>query len=571
MISEYKTNQSLVPGTVINSGSTKYIIKEVLAAGTFGITYLATGQIRIGNVSFDVPFAIKEHFISSYYRGKDGINVLCSQSSQNEAELSRKDFLTEAKRFQQLCNQTKFIVKVNEAFEANGTAYYVMEYLSGGTIFATSKQQTIDFMLNLSEAVKVLHDNRILHMDIKPSNIILKVDDKSNEPYPVLIDFGITKHFDIYGEPTTTPKAKGVSTGYAPVEQYENVTTFAPTIDIYAMGATLFYMLTKNNPPSAFILCDNFNLIQDSLKSAGCEDFIPFVTKAMAPNFKNRFQNIDDFREALRCVRLEHDGSVTGISMEAGCSLTEPIVSLNNAKDAYYGDLNSEHSHTAPVYKHIYTYKGSIESIHNLSIKNLLQSIIVAQDSSSKMFGIIDDHYNVIIPFRYYAIGCFKETREIKKIGFDFGQQQFVAPFFKSGNEQPNQGQFVLTEEGKIIETYTNKQTFFPAELGTRAIIHKQTFNVYGNKITIFIQQIPWGHYGITDSLDNVLVPFIYDSIELFSKQCTLPGPGIPPMFLGAKYTIGKHVGYFRILDNGILIDYQRYSCEKYRELSILT
>lgn len=297
--------QVLKPGTVINSSNAVYVIKEVLGSGSFGITYLATGQIRIGRVSFDVPFAIKEHFMQSCFRDKNGTTVLYTPGSKDVVELSRKDFLTEAKRLQQLCNKTKHIVKVNEAFEANGTAYYVMEYLSGGPLKADTKRQAIDYMLQISEAVKVLHDNKVLHLDIKPSNVILKVDEDTSDTYPVLIDFGITKHFDDKGKPTTTPNSKGASPGYAPIEQYDEVTTFAPTIDIYAMGATLFYLLTGTNPPNASKLCYNNIILRDTLSQANCGEFIPFITTAMAPNHKERYGDVGTFQEALKRVTID--------------------------------------------------------------------------------------------------------------------------------------------------------------------------------------------------------------------------------------------------------------------------
>lgn len=151
------STQTLKSGAIVNSGKTIYTIKKILGIGSFGVTYLAIGSIKIGNVSFDVPFAIKEHFLLTCFRDKDGTSVLYTLSSKNEVELSRKDFLTEARRLQQLCNKSRYIVKVNETFEANGTAYYVMEYLSGGVFKVSSKQEAVDYMLKLSEAVQVLH------------------------------------------------------------------------------------------------------------------------------------------------------------------------------------------------------------------------------------------------------------------------------------------------------------------------------------------------------------------------------------------------------------------------------
>lgn len=321
-------NESLSPGCVIFSGQQSYTIQKVLGCGAFGITYLAKGTIKIGNVSFDVPFAIKEYFIHSCYRDTDGITMRFSPTSKDLVESSKKDFLTEAYRLKSICNQSKHIVKVNETFEANGTAYYVMEYLSGGTLAPTSKRQAVDYLSQLCEAVKVLHANKMLHLDIKPGNVILKEVDDASEKYPVLIDFGISKHFDPSGAPTSSPLSKGVSMGYAPIEQYGNIDTFAPTLDIYALGATLFYMLTNDNPPNASSLCYDNSELTESLKKAGADEFIPFILKAMAPNKINRFQDIDALVLALRSIQLNPDSTyrkITDRPINSGTTLPVTI------------------------------------------------------------------------------------------------------------------------------------------------------------------------------------------------------------------------------------------------------
>ena len=550
--------QNLKPGTIVNSGKNIYTIKSVLGNGAFGITYYATGLIRIGSIGFEVPFAIKEHFMQSCFRDKNGTRVLCTPGSKDDVDLSRKDFLTEANRLQQLCNKTRYIVKVNETFEANGTAYYVMEYLSGGILKANSKQQAICYMLQLSEAVRVLHDNKVLHLDIKPSNIIFKVDEDLSEPYPGLLDFGITKHFDEKGRPTTTPRSKGASSGYAPIEQYDDVTSFSPAIDIYSMGATLFYLLTGKNPPSAFKLCYDNKSICDDLSQARCEEFIPFITKAMASNHKDRPCNVKEFEEALRSVELNGKEKLSDNGTQKVSTITLP----------------STHIPTKPLFKHIYKFKGSLEHINNLDIEERLQSIIVAQNTFSEKFGIIDNQNNIIIPFEYLSIGFFKEIPEGRGTNFTFGWR-LVAPFQKNQKNESYQGGLEITSNGSIIETVfdyaDSTQTYFPSEPRTHGIIHKQTFKVNGENTTIYIQQIPWGHFGITDTEENVIAPFIYDSIEPFSEYCTIPGPGIPKMFLGAKYTIGNNVGFFKITESGILVDYKRFSIETYKNLSTLT
>lgn len=569
--------QTLTPETVIHSGKTKYIIKKVLGCGAFGVTYLATGIIKIGNINFDVDFAIKEHFMQSCFRDKDGTRVLYTPSSKDDVELSRKDFLTEARRLQQLCTKTKYIVNVNETFEANGTAYYVMEFLSGGTIKAYSKSQAIGYMLKLSEAVKVLHDHKVLHMDIKPSNVVLKEDDDTHELYPVLIDFGITKHFDSKGRPTTNPQAKGASNGYAPIEQYDEIKTFAPTIDIYALGATFYFLLTGKNPPNASKLCYDTSLLRVELENIGCEEFVSFITKSMSPNFRDRYRDIRAFIEGLNSiVTTGQELNRDFFSGETDSPTTTTIKDSDNVKDCNnvhadpQSSASNNHGATLVIYERICTFDNPMAHIKNPYIEGRLRSIILARNPSTRLFGIIDSQNNIIIPFEYSSIGKFSEIPVGRGENFLFGWR-VVAPAIKcESKEQSCFEGLEITSGGNIIETFYDRdyQPIFHYEgTATIQVIKQQSFNVNNKILRINIGQSPSGQYGITDNRSNVLAPFIYDSIEPFSEYCMLPGPGIPPRFLGAKYTFGGKIGFFKITDNGILIDYVRYDLESYKYL----
>jgi serine/threonine protein kinase len=96
-------------------------------------------------------------------------------------------------------------------------------------------------------AVGCLHQQQMTHLDIKPDNIML-AKDVYEELRPVLIDFGLSKHYDKNGHPTSTIHTLGCSDGYAPIEQYAGITTFSPTADIYALGATIYFCLTGIDP-----------------------------------------------------------------------------------------------------------------------------------------------------------------------------------------------------------------------------------------------------------------------------------------------------------------------------------
>lgn len=297
---EEQTSISALPsGYKLHSKNRIYEIVRVLGTGSFGITYLATSKVLIGNISTTVKFAIKEHFMSSScYRSDDGATVLTVPTAKNDVTLFRTDFIREANRLRNLCQKSRNIVSVNETFEANGTAYYVMEFLDGGNPSRCPEEDAVSIVMQIADALKVIHKEHVLHLDIKPGNIVLKTD-LNNETYPVLIDFGISKHFDEKNRPTTSFTAKGVSPGYAPQEQYAGVSEFSPKYDIYALGALLFFLCTGKNPPDAFKISAG----QDELKEKLDPNLSSAVTKtilnAMKPDAKDRTASIEQFCDDL--------------------------------------------------------------------------------------------------------------------------------------------------------------------------------------------------------------------------------------------------------------------------------
>ena len=295
-----------VKNTILTGKSgRKYKILEVLGAGGFGITYKAVAEVKLENgMTASMFFAIKEHFMKGCYRDADRVRVICPPTMQTDVEQSREDFRTEAERLMKLNGQSPNIVKVNEWFDANGTRYYVMEYLDGQTLeqYVGGRPQpeakALSLLLPVAHAVELVHKEKLLHLDIKPDNIVLKTDIASGVTIPVLIDFGLAKHFDKHGKPTSHLVAKGATEGYAPIEQYAEIARFAPEIDVYALGATLFFLLTGQNPPKAFEM--------ETVASLPCKlppDVSPRVRQAVAgamqPIKTSRMQTVAEFIAAL--------------------------------------------------------------------------------------------------------------------------------------------------------------------------------------------------------------------------------------------------------------------------------
>lgn len=251
-------NYCLPPGTVLRSPHASYTVLRVLGVGGFGITYLVEGVYKFGNIPVKTNFAIKEHFISSKCsRRTNTQSIEFSAPVAATVEKSRKAFIKEACRVHDVGIDHTNIVKINEVFEANNTAYYVMEYLDGETLEqyvqrrgALPYQEADRIIRPIAEAVALLHNNRLAHYDIKPQNIILTLDEKKRIR-PVLIDFGLAKHYDRQGDATSTTVISGYSEGFAPVEQYGVLENFTPQADVYALAASMLYCLTGETPLDA--------------------------------------------------------------------------------------------------------------------------------------------------------------------------------------------------------------------------------------------------------------------------------------------------------------------------------
>ena len=246
---------TLPVGAKLHSPKRTYTIEKVLGQGGFGITYKVSANLKVDNVTIRTHFAIKEFFMSEACERDEHNSICYSSPVKDKVEESRKDFLAEAQRLNKISLEHPNIIHVNEVFEANNTVYYVMEYLDAGSLRdyvrkqgALSEQEALAIMVPIMQAVEYLHQHKMSHLDVKPDNVMLKEDPETGETIPVLIDFGLSKHYDKNGKPTSTVRVSGFSDGYAPVEQYTGIYFFTPQADVYALAATLYYALVGKDP-----------------------------------------------------------------------------------------------------------------------------------------------------------------------------------------------------------------------------------------------------------------------------------------------------------------------------------
>jgi serine/threonine protein kinase len=222
----------------------RYEIISILGQGGFGITYRAR-DTQLGR-----EVALKEYLPSALAVRQDGVTVLPRSTKMAEDFTWGRDrFVSEGQTLASL-HGAPAIVHVFDFLEANGTAYIVMELLSGETLEDRLKRdgkldaEAVDKILwPLLDGLEQVHKAGFLHRDIKPANILL-----NREGKPTLIDFGASRAAMVG---RTTALTAIFTPGYAAAEQMTSARQ-GPWTDIYGLSATLYHAITGHVPPSAF-------------------------------------------------------------------------------------------------------------------------------------------------------------------------------------------------------------------------------------------------------------------------------------------------------------------------------
>lgn len=281
----------------------KYRIEKVLGQGGFGITYLAWHEM------LECKVAIKEFFFKEYCNRNETTNQVNIPTVANTATVERfqQKFIKEAKTIFKLKHPN--IIQIYDIFTENGTAYYVMEHIEGPSLNQIVNQHgalaegiAIKYIKKVGNALTYIHEKNINHLDIKPSNIMIRESD--NEP--ILIDFGVAKQYDSETLEGTTTTPVGISHGYSPLEQYRSngVQEFSPQSDVYALAATLFKLLTGNTPPEAIeVQEEGIDLDELNAKSVS-KQTIDAIVAAMKSR-KKRPQSVMEFMDALPDIGAE--------------------------------------------------------------------------------------------------------------------------------------------------------------------------------------------------------------------------------------------------------------------------
>ena len=305
-------SSQLSKGAILQGG--KYRIESVLGQGGFGITYLATQEL------LDRKVAVKEFFMRDFCSREGDTSSVTLGTASNRETMERylNKFLKEARTIAALTHPN--IIQIHDIFKENNTAYYVMEYIEGESLSqlvkhrgALPESEAVKYIRAVAEALKYVHERKINHLDVKPGNIMLRHAD--NRVF--LLDFGLSKQYDAEGNQTSSTPV-GISHGYAPIEQYKpgGVKEFSPQTDIYALGATLYYLVTGIVPPSATDLLETELDYPETLSASVCNA----IRQAMKVQKKERPKDVDAFLMLLDCKESED----TVIKQKQGVIFSKP-------------------------------------------------------------------------------------------------------------------------------------------------------------------------------------------------------------------------------------------------------
>lgn len=295
---------NLPNGYLLQKG--KYKLKQVIGQGGFGITYKGIWHTEVkgslGAMRTEVPVCIKEYFFKDYcVRDAYSFRVkVHSDTGKLLFDKFKEKLIKEAKILSEVHHP--YIVNVLEVFEENNTAYIAMESIAGNSLKdklakegMLPEAEVLRYIHQIGEALQFVHQKNILHLDIKPSNILIDKDNNAR-----LIDFGVSKRYDV-GEQETSTTMLTLSKGFASIEQYDNegIQSFSPCPDIYSLGATMYNLLTGKIPTESILRATRPFARPRELNPAISEQTEQVILKAMEIIPANRYQSVEEMMNAL--------------------------------------------------------------------------------------------------------------------------------------------------------------------------------------------------------------------------------------------------------------------------------
>ncbi len=327
---------NLPGGHLLQNG--KYRLTHVVGQGGFGITYRGVWYTEVkgslGTVKTEVPICVKEYFFKDYCYREPGSQAVKVHSETGKVLFNKfkEKLIKEAKILSEVHHP--YIVNVLEVFEENNTAYIAMEYISGFSLKYMLEKNGIlpeatilKYVRQIGEALQFVHDKSILHLDIKPSNILI---DKNGNAR--LIDFGVSKRYDIEQEETSTTMLT-LSKGFPSIEQYDNegIQMFSPRPDIYSLGATMYNLLTGKIPTESILRAARPLQNPSEINAAISPKTEAVIIKAMQIIPADRFETVGemlaslDFSQAEKEVQAVPSPSLEIVNEETTMVYSSPV------------------------------------------------------------------------------------------------------------------------------------------------------------------------------------------------------------------------------------------------------
>ena len=320
MVEILNYRNALPPGSTL----LEFRLDSVLGAGGFGMTYLAYDTVLQKKV------AIKEYLpVELAVRALDGAIVPINSGSDYNYKWGLDRFLQEARLLAKFSHPN--IVSVNRFFEANGTAYMVMNYESGLSLSQLLKRipqpdeaMLMRVLMPLLEGLHAVHQTGFLHRDIKPSNLFIR-----DTGQPVLLDFGSAR---LATGTTTRTLTAMVTPGYAPLEQYSKDGNQGPWTDIYSLAAVMYRAVIGDNPPDPVTRLKDDQVIMKSLVAARkrfSPTFLHAINRGLEVDEKKRPQSVPEWKSMFTGESYTAPATAPAITNTVADDLTQRVDNMD--------------------------------------------------------------------------------------------------------------------------------------------------------------------------------------------------------------------------------------------------
>lgn len=526
-------------GETLQNG--KYKILDVLGKGGFGITYLAEHSALRKKV------AIKELFLATQ-------SIFCSREENSRTvrphfddyEKHKSNFANEATTLARFSGK-KGVVQINDTFSENNTVYFVMDYIEGDSLKdivtqrgALSEKEAIEYILQILYALKEVHAADILHRDIKPDNLIVRKEDKQI----ILIDFGIAREFT---EDETQTQTAMISVGYAPPEQKILRAKRSASMDLYSVGAVLYFCLTSQRPQTTDEIMSDDYISAKQLNSKISQKLSDFIDKAIDKKPSQRFQSASEMISFLE----NYD---SGFVSSVGTSTT-----TNNT----FNPVDSEQTLIFEESKVIPTKKVEEQKVKPTEKKNrtpifIAIGVLLFLFISLLIYGNLPSEYDIFIKAQEentresyekflseYPDGRYKTDAEEKINTLDTESWQIANDandknsYLKYKEEHPN-GQFIKKADSTLLYMDLNERYIFSVAANEGLIVVRGKNTLFGYVDTLGNEVIPLqyedagifskslaminknGKWGFINTKSEMIIPLEYDDAGGFSEKCGL-------------------------------------------------